>query len=43
LARGCGLAIRSRRQQQMPEPLTVIACTRAYMAPEQTGRKNQSI
>jgi PAS domain S-box-containing protein len=40
---GFGIASRSRRERQTPEPPEIIAGTLAYMAPEQTGRMNRSI
>jgi len=35
--RGFGIASRVSRERRSPEPPEVIAGTRAYMAPEQTG------
>jgi serine/threonine protein kinase len=40
---GFGIATRSLRERQAPEPPETIAGTLAYMAPEQTGRMNRSI
>ena len=40
---GFGLASRSSRERQAPEPPETIAGTLAYMAPEQSGRINRSI
>lgn len=40
---GFGIASRSPRERQIPEPPEYIAGTIAYMAPEQTGRVNRSI
>ncbi|WP_445819627.1 trifunctional serine/threonine-protein kinase/ATP-binding protein/sensor histidine kinase [Bradyrhizobium sp. ISRA442] len=40
---GFGIASRSPRERQAPEPPVAIAGTLAYMAPEQTGRMNRSI
>jgi predicted ATPase/signal transduction histidine kinase/CheY-like chemotaxis protein len=40
---GFGIASRLPRERQTPEPPEMIAGTRAYMAPEQTGRMNRSI
>jgi serine/threonine protein kinase len=40
---GFGIATRSLRERQAPEPPETIAGTLAYMAPEQTGRMNRSM
>ena len=40
---GFGIASRLARERQSPHPPETIAGTLAYMAPEQTGRMNQSI
>jgi serine/threonine protein kinase len=40
---GLGVASRLPHQRQVPAPPEVIACTLAYMAPEQTGRMNRSV
>ena len=40
---GFGIASRFARERQSPHPPETIAGTLAYMAPEQTGRKNRSI
>ena len=40
---GFGTAISLAREPQAPEPAQAIAGTRAYIAPEQTGRMNRSI
>jgi PAS domain S-box-containing protein len=40
---GFGIASRSPREHQSPEPPEFIAGTLPYMAPEQTGRMNRSI
>ena len=40
---GFGIASRLPRERQAPAPPEMIAGTLAYMAPEQTGRMNQSI
>src|SRR6202041_907906 len=40
---GFGIASQLPRERQSPEPPEFIAGTRAYMAPEQTGRMNRSI
>src|ERR1700726_5007489 len=40
---GFGIASRTPRERQSPEPPEFIAGTLAYMAPEQTGRMNRSI
>src|SRR5262245_15957625 len=40
---GFGIASRLARERQSPHPPETIAWTRAYLAPEQTGRMNRSI
>jgi PAS domain S-box-containing protein len=40
---GFGIASRTPRERQSPDPPEFIAGTLAYMAPEQTGRMNRSI
>jgi len=40
---GFGIASRSPRERQVPQPPAVLAGTLPYMAPEQTGRMNRSI
>src|SRR3984957_7928593 len=40
---GFGIASRLARERKAPEPPSVIAGTRPYMAPEKTGRMNRSI
>jgi serine/threonine protein kinase len=40
---GFGIASRTPRERQSPEPPEFIAGTLAYMAPEQTGRMNRSV
>src|SRR5712664_3781643 len=40
---GFGIASRLRRERQAPESPEVIAGSRPYMSPEQTGRMNRSI
>src|SRR6202051_861744 len=40
---GFGIASRLPRERQTPAPPESIACTLAYMAPDQTGRMNRSI
>src|SRR5246127_466534 len=40
---GFGIASRVPRERQSPNPPEVVAGTRAYMAPDQTGRMNRPI
>jgi serine/threonine protein kinase len=40
---GFGVASKLRQERQVPVPPEIIAGTRAYISPEQTGRMNRSI